>query len=350
MASPIAKSIFGTMPDGTAVELYTLTNVNGLVCKVITYGGIITELYVPDRMGRMGDVVLGFDTLEQYVKQNNPYMGAVIGRVTNRIAKGRFQIDGKAYQLPINNGVNTLHGGLKGFDKVVWKAEADESADGPSVLLTHVSPDGSEGFPGTLTTRMRYTLTNGDELRIDYEATTDKPTAVNLTNHTYFNLACNTDIQGHVLMLKARKHTPADEGQIPTGEIEDVTGGPLDFTIAKTLGRDLWKAPGGQRGYDHNFVIEGGGKDVVLAARVHEPSGGRTMEVSTDQPAIQLYTGNNLDGTTKGKKGVPYTMHAAFCLETQHYPDSVNHPNFPSTILRPGETFRSATIYRFATK
>jgi len=350
MASNIVKSTYGTTPDGTRVELFTLTNVNGLVCKAITYGAIITELHVPDRIGKLGDIVLGFDNLGQYLTQNSPYMGAVIGRIANRVGKGRFVVDGKTYTLAINNGENTLHGGLKGFDKVVWSSEEDDSADGPSVLFTYKSPDGEERFPGNLTTKVRYTLTNGDELRIDYEATTDKATPLNLTNHTYFNLACSCDIQGHMVQIKSTKHTATDAGQIPTGKIEDITGGPMDFTVAKAIGRDLWKAPGGQRGYDHNFVIEGGGRGVVLAARVLEPKSGRTMEVSTDQPAVQFYTGNNLDGTTVGKRGVAYTMHAGFCLETQHYPDSINHPDFPSTLLRPGETFHSTTIYRFATK
>jgi aldose 1-epimerase len=350
MATPITKVPFGKTPDGTVVDLYTLTNSHGLVCKVITYGAIITELLVPDRIGKMGDIVLGLDSVDAYVRGNSPYLGAVIGRVTNRIGRGRFTLDGKTYQLPVNNGKNTLHGGLKGFDKVVWSAEADDSADGPSVVFTHVSPDGAEGFPGNLTVRMRYTLTNGDELRFDYEATTDKPTAVNLTNHSYFNLACSGTIHSHVLQVKASKHTATTDDQIPTGVLESVLGGPLDFTSPKPLGKDLDAAPGGQRGYDHNYVIDGGGQNLVLAARLHEPNSGRTIEVSTDQPAVQVYTGNNLDGSVVGKRGLPLVMHGAVCLETQHFPDSVNHPHFPSTILRPGETFRSTTIYRFATK
>jgi len=348
MAATIAKSTFGTMPDGAAVELYTLTNAAGLACRAITYGAIITELHVPDRAGRLGDIVLGFDNLGQYVRENSPYMGAVIGRVANRIAGARFTVDGRAYSLAANNGRNTLHGGIRGFDKVVWQASASESPEGPSILFTHTSPDGDEGFPGTLRARMRYTLTNRNELRIDYEAQTDRATPVNLTNHSYFNLACTCDIQGHVLRLNAGSYTVPDAGGIPTGAIEAVAGGPLDFTAPKPVGRDLGSAPGGFGGFDHNFVIDGGGRSVVAAARLHEPSSGRVMEILTDQPAVQFYTGNNLDGTLLGKRGVRYTKQAALCLETQHHPDSINHPSFPTTLHRPGETFRSTTIHRFS--
>jgi aldose 1-epimerase len=348
MAASIAKSTFGTLPDGTAVELFTLSNAAGLVCRATTYGAVITELHVPDRAGRLGDIVLGFDNLGQYVRQNSPYLGAVIGRVANRIAGARFTVDGKAYRLAANNGANTLHGGIRGFDKVVWLASASESAEGPSVLFSHTSPDGDEGFPGNLRAKVRYTLTNRDELRIDYEAETDKATPVNLTNHSYFNLACTCDIQGHALRLNARTYTVPDAAGIPTGAIESVAGGPLDFTAEKPVGRDLGKAPGGFGGFDHNFVIDGGGGAIVSAARLREPASGRVMEVLTDQPAVQFYTGNNLDGTLVGKRGARYTRHAALCLETQHYPDSVNHPSFPTTLLRPGETFRSTTIHRFS--
>jgi len=348
MAASIAKSTFGTMPDGSSVELYALTNAGGLCCKAITYGAIITELHVPDRAGRLGDIVLGLDSLDSYVRQNSPYLGAVIGRVTNRIAGAAFSVDGKSYRLAANNGVNTLHGGIRGFDKVVWRAAASESAEGPSVLFSRVSPDGEEGFPGNLKVSVRYTLTNRNELRIDYEATADRATPVNLTNHSYFNLACTCDIQGHVLRLHAGAYTVPDAGGIPTGEIEAVSGGPLDFTAAKPVGRDLRRAPGGFGGYDHNLVVDGGGRGVAPAARLQEPASGRVMEILTDQPGIQLYTGNNLDGSVVGKRGVAYPMHAALCLETQHFPDSINHPAFPSTLLRPGETFRSTTIHRFS--
>jgi len=337
------------MPDGTAVDLYTLTNANGLVCKVITYGAVITELDVPDRTGRMGDVVLGFDNLRQYLTES-PCFGAVCGRVANRISKGRFAIDGKTYTLAINDAPNTLHGGIKGFDKVVWTAEAADGPDGPSVALSHVSPDGNEGFPGTLKVKVTYTLTNGNEVRIDYEATTDKTTPVNLTNHSYFNLSGKGDVLGQILQIKATKYTPTGPGLIPTGEIADVAGGPLDFTQPKPIGRDIKKLTAKPRGYDNNFVIDGGGRGVVLAARAQDPATGRAMEVSTDQPAVQLYTANSLNGKTIGKYGQAYPLHAGFCLETQHYPDSVNQPGFPSTLLHPGEVLRSTTIYRFSVK
>jgi aldose 1-epimerase len=349
MAASITKALFGNMPDGTPVDIYTLTNADGLVCKVITYGAAVTELDVPDRTGRMGDVVLGFDNLKQYLTES-PCFGSVVGRVANRIAKGTFKVDGVTYKLAINNGPNTLHGGLVGFDKLVWGAEAVDGPNGPSVVFTHVSPDGNEGFPGTLTVKMTYTLTNGNEIRFDYEATTDKATPVNLTNHSYFNLSGKGDVRDQVLQLKASKYTPGDEGLIPTGVIADVAGGPLDFTHAKPIGRDIKKVPGNTNGYDHNYVIDGGGKKLVLAAKVYDPSTGRSLEVSTDQPGVQLYTANGLNGKIVGKYGWAYTSYAGFCLETQHYPDSVNQPSFPSTLLRPGEVFRSTTIYRFAAK
>jgi aldose 1-epimerase len=337
------------MPDGAAVELYTLTNAGGLVCKVITYGAVITELDVPDRAGSLGDVVLGFDNLPQYIRES-PCFGAVIGRVANRIAKGRFVVDGNAYTLAINNPPNSIHGGLRGFDKIVWRAEASEAPDGPSIVFEHVSPDGDQGFPGALSVRMTYTLTNANELRIDYEATTDKATPVNLTNHSYFNLAGGGDVLGHMLQIKAHLYTPVDSGLIPTGALANVAGGPLDFTQAKPIGRDIQAFAETTRGYDHNFVIDGGGGGLVLAARVHEPVTGRALEVVTDQPGVQLYTSNGFNGTLVGKRGAAYPLHGAFCLETQHYPDSINKPGFPSTLLRPGETFRSTTIYRFSTK
>ena len=271
MAAGITKTTYGTTPDGGAVDLYTLTNTGGLVCRVITYGAIITELHVPDRAGKLGNIVLGFDNLGQYVSEN-PFFGCVVGRYANRIARGRFTLDGKTYALAINNGPNCLHGGLKGFDKVIWKAEAREGADGPSLVFTHVSPDGDEGFPGTLSVRMTYTLTNGNGLRIDYEATTDRTTPVNLTNHSYFNLAGGGDILGHLLEIRARKFIPADEYQIPTGVIAEVAGGPMDFTQAKPIGRDIANIPDKTGGYDHNYVIDGGGRGVVLAAIAHDPA------------------------------------------------------------------------------
>jgi aldose 1-epimerase len=336
------------MPDGTPVELYTLTNSNGLICKVMTYGAVITELHVPDREHRLGDVVLGFDSLPRYIS-DSPCFGAAVGRVANRIAMGRFSLDGKSYSLATNDPPNTLHGGVKGFDKVVWKAEAFETKDGPSVVLSHLSPDGDEGFPGALSVRVAYTLTRSNELRIEFEASTDQATPVNLTNHSYFNLACRGDIRGHVLRINARSYTPSDETLIPTGEIAPVANTPLDFTKPKPVGRDIEKVPG-LKGYDHNLVIDGGGRGLVHAARVHEPVSGRTMEVETDQPGVQLYTSNSFDGTLVGKYGAAFPLHAGLCLETQHYPDSVNKPSFPTTILRPGDTLRNTTIYRFSAK
>jgi len=349
MKASVTKSDYGQLPDGTSVEQYTLTNPHGLVCKIITYGGVITELDVPDRNGRLGDVVVGFDSLAQYVK-GHPYFGAIVGRVANRIAKGRFTLDGKTYTLAVNNGPNALHGGRRGFDKVVWNAEPLASADSAVLKLSYASPDGEEGYPGTLKVTVTYTLTDKNELRIDYEATTDKATPVNLTNHSYWNLTGGGNVFGHELMIAARNFTPTDDTLIPTGEIKPVKGTPLDFTTPKPIGKDIQQllhAP--QRGYDHNFVLDGGGKTLALAARVYEPRTGRVMEVLTDQPGVQLYTANFLDHT-RGKGGQLHQKHGAFCLETQHFPDSVNHPNFPSAILRPGEVYRTTTVHRFSVR
>jgi aldose 1-epimerase len=349
MPASISRSSYGTTPDGRAVDLYTLTNADGLVCKVINYGAIITELHVPDRSGKLGDVVLGFDNLTQYIDRN-PFFGCVVGRVANRIANGQFKLEGKTYTLPINKAPNCLHGGPRGFDKAVWNAQGAEGPGGPALVFSHVSPDGDEGFPGALTVRMTYTLTNRNELRFDYEATTDRTTPVNLTNHSYFNLACKGDVLGQTLQLRAARYTPADDTMIPTGVFAEVAGGPLDFTLAKPIGRDLNRVPGKTNGFDHNFVIDGGGRSVVPAATAHDPLSGRTMDVSTDQPGVQLYSSNDFDGTLAGKGGVIFQLHTAFCLETQHYPDSVNRREFPSTILHPGETYRSTTVYAFSTK
>lgn len=348
MGASTSKSEYGRLPDGTAVDIYTLTNSNGCVCKLITFGAAITELDVPDRSGKLDDVVLGFDNLAQYVN-NRWCFGAVCGRVANRIANGRFTIDGKTYTLSINEKPNSLMGGIVGFDRIVWNAEVMDSPAGPSVVLHHVSPDGEEGYPGTLTVRVTYTLTNRNEIEINYEATTDKATPVNLMNHSFFNLACKGDVLGHVLQLKAKRYVPTRSDLIPTGEIAEVTGGPLDFTTAKAIGKDIKMLPRDRNGYDNCFVIDGGGREPVLAARVYEPVSGRSMEVWTDQPAVQLYTSNSFDGTLVGKRNQAFPPHAGICLETQHYPDSVNEPNFPNTILRPGDIFRSTTIYRFST-
>jgi aldose 1-epimerase len=350
MPATIEKTAFGRTPEGTPVDLYLLTNAKGMKAKIIAYGAILTELHVPDRNGKLADVVLGFDDLQGYLA-GHPFFGATVGRVANRIAKGKFSLDGKEYTLAVNNGPNALHGGLKGFDKAVWKAEPVKVPDGVAVQFTHLSPDGDEGYPGKLSVTVTYTLTNENALKIDYKATTDKPTPVNLTNHSYFNLAGHQagDIMGHELMLAADEYTPADDTLIPTGEIKTVKDTPLDFTKPTAIGARIaqLKAIGG---YDHNFVLRGGGKKLALAARVYEPKSGRVMEMETTEPGVQLYTGNFLDGKAKGKGGVAYKKHAAFCLEAQHFPDSVNHPNFPSIIVRPRKTYTQTTVYRFASK
>ena len=348
MSAKITKFNFGKLPDGTAVDQYTLTGDHGAFCKIITYGGTVTELHVPDKTGQLADVVLGFDNLAGYLGPQ-PYFGAICGRYANRIAKGKFTLDGKTYSLAINNGPNALHGGLKGFDKVVWQATPGESKDGATLKLEYTSADGEEGYPGKLKVTVVYTFTDKNDLHIDYAATTDKPTAINLTNHSYFNLAGagSGDVFGHELMLTAKNFTPTDDSLIPTGEIKSVKGTPFDFTTAKPIGKDiaqLYSQP--HKGYDHNFVLDNQNKSLALAARVTEPKSGRVMEVLTTEPGVQLYTANFL-GDTKGKAGKIYKQYGAFCLETQHYPDSVNHHNFPSVILRPGAEYRTTTIYRF---
>jgi aldose 1-epimerase len=351
MKASIEKSDFGKTPEGTAVDLYTLTNANGMKAKIMTYGGIITELDVPDRDGKLGDVVLGFDDLKGYVA-GHPYFGALVGRVANRIAKGKFTLDGKEYKVAVNNGPNALHGGLKGFDKQVWKAEPIKVADGVALKLTYVSKDGEEGYPGELTSTVTYTLTNKNELKIDYKATTDKTTVLNLTNHSYFNLAGPNSgtILDHELMLAADTYTPTDDTLIPTGEIKPVKGTPLDFTKPATIGSRIGELKGEPGGYDHNFVLRAGDASPALAARVYEPKTGRIMEVFTTEPGIQFYTGNFLDGTNKGKGGVVYKKNQGFCLECQHFPDSVNQPKFPTMTLEPGKTYKQTTVYKFSTK
>lgn len=338
---------FGNMPDGRAVDLYTLTNARGLVVRVTNYGTIITELLVPDRSGVPGDVVLGFDNLEPYLA-THPYFGATVGRVANRIARGRFSLDGQVYTLAINNGPNHLHGGLNGFDKAVWQAEP---LPGPvaGVRFSHVSPDGDEGYPGRLDVTVVMTLTEAGALTLEYTATTDRPTPVNLTNHSYFNLVGRGDVLGHELQLFAGHFTPVDEHMIPTGALAPAQGTPLDFTRPTPIGARLAQLVGDRPGYDHNFAIDGGGRRMMRAARLVEPYSGRVMEVSTTEPGIQLYTGNYLDGTLTGKRGAVYREHAGLSLEAQHFPDAVNHPGFPDTILRPGQTYRQTTVYTFST-
>ncbi len=344
----LETSEFGTI-DGQPVTLFTLTNGSGAEVGIIEYGGIVVSLKVPDRDGALGDVVLGYDNLEAYIA-DTPYFGAITGRYANRIANGRFEIDGTDYELPVNNGPNSLHGGIKGFDKVVWKGTPTESGDG--VEFTYISADGEEGYPGQLDSRVTYTWTDDNELRIGYESTTDKPTVVNLTNHSYFNLkdAGASTILDHEMMISADQYTPVDATSIPTGEIAALEGTPLDFRQATPIGERIEEENeqlGFGAGYDHNYVVNREGPGLVLAATVHEPATGRTMDVLTEEPGIQFYSGNFLDGHHVGKGGVAYAHRNGFCLETQHFPDSPNQPDFPSTVLRPGETYSTTTVYKF---
>ncbi len=344
----VDKAVFGTMPDGTKIESFTITNTLGSSAKVITYGASLAELHVPDRNGKIGDVVLGFDTLDGYLGKH-PHFGGTIGRYGNRIAKGKFTLDGKEYQLALNNGPNSLHGGPTGFDKRVWKGEALEKKDGAAVRFTYLSKDGEENFPGNLTVSVTYTLTNTNELKLDYSAETDKDTVVNLTNHSYFNLAGSDDILKYVLYLNADKYTPVDATLIPTGEIASVAGTPLDFRKPIEIGAHIGEIKD-IGGYDHNFVVNGQAGTLRLAARVSDPSSGREMEVWTTEPAVQLYSSIGLNGSIVGKGGAAYPKYGAICLETQHFPDSPNRPNFPSTVLKPGTKFHSETIYKFSAK
>ncbi len=341
----IKKELFGNTGEGQGVDLYTLTNSSGMTVKITNYGGIVTSMVVPDKNGQMDDVVLGFDTLGQYLA-GHPYFGATIGRYGNRIAGGRFTLDGATYTLAKNNGENHLHGGIKGFDRVVWQAQEIQTEGGVGVKLTYLSKDGEEGYPGNLSAAVSYTLTEGNELRIDYEATVDKPSPVNLTHHSYFNLegAGAGDILGHILTIRADRFTPVDEGLIPTGELKEVENTPMDFRLPTAVGARLDQVKGG---YDHNYVLNQYDGSLRLAARVRAPQSGRVMEVLTSEPGLQFYSGNFLDGTIKGKGGKIYHKHYGFCLEAQHFPDSPNQPHFPSTILRPGQTYRQQTIYRF---
>jgi aldose 1-epimerase len=346
MKASIQRTTYGKLSDGTAVELFTLRNANGLVAKITNFGATVTELHVPDRNGNLGDVVLGFDNLAQYLG-GHPCFGCTVGRVANRIAGGRFVLDGKSYALAANDGRNHLHGGLKGFDKVLWRTTPLEGA---AVKFAYTSPDGEEGYPGALAVEVTMSLTDADELRIDYSALTDKPTPVNLTNHSYFNLAGQGDVLAHELMLAADYYTPVNSELIPTGQIRPVKGTPLDFTTPRPIGSRLSQLEGKPPGYDNNFVLNGGGKALALAARVCDPGSGRVMELSTTEPGVQLYTANYLDGSLTGKGGAVYRRYAGLCLEAQHFPDSANQPKFPSIILRPGQTYRQTTVHRFTAK
>jgi len=335
------------------VTLYKLTNSHGVEVHAMNYGGIILSIRVPDRKGQFADIVLGHDTMEGYIP-NPPYIGAIVGRYANRIANGTFTLDGKTYTLPKNDGPNTLHGGTtRTFDKVVWDGEPLKGKTG--VAFTYLSKDGEEGFPGNCKVKVTYTLTDANELIIDYQATTDKDTPINVSQHSYFNLKGegNGDILDHDIMINADRFTPVNKNLIPTGELAPVKGTPLDFTKSTRIGAridDKYEQLELAHGYDHNFVINRKGAGLVLAARVYEPTTGRVLEVSTTQPGIQFYTGNFLDGTVVGKEGHVYKRRYGFCLETQHFPDSPNHPNFPTTILRPGETFHQTTVFKFSAK
>lgn len=345
----VSRAPFGALADGKPISIYTMTNASGVEVRAITYGAIITAIRVPDRTGRFSDVALGFDSLDGYLK-DPPYFGAVVGRYGNRIAKGRFTLDGKAYQLATNNGPNHLHGGRAGFDKVVWDGAPVESAAGVGVRFTRTSPDGEEGYPGALKATVTYTLTDKNELVIDYLATSDKATPVNLTQHTYFNLAGEGDILGHQLVLNADRYTPVDDTLIPTGELASVQGTPFDFrkpvAIGARINADNQQLKNG-RGYDHNWVLNRSGAGLQHAVHVVEPKTGRTLDIATTEPGVQFYSGNFLDGTITGKGGRVYALRNGLCLETQHFPDSPNHPNFPSTILQPGATYSSRTVMTF---
>ena len=348
MKLSIEKAAYGKMPDGKQVDIYTLTNAKGMKVKLTNYGGITVSVEVPDRAGKLADVTLGYDTLDGWLT-NTSYLGATVGRYANRIAKGKFTLEGKTHTLATNNGENALHGGLKGFDKVLWDAKPVRTDSSVGVEFTYLSKDGEEGYPGNLKVKAIYCLTDDNEFKVEFSATTDKPTVVNLAHHTYWNLAgaAAGDILGHELMLAADKYTPVDAGLIPTGELKDVKGTPMDFTKATAIGARIAQVEGG---YDHNFVLRNQGGKVALAAKVVEPKSGRVMEISTDQPGVQFYSGNFLDGTVKGKGGIAYKKHYGFCLETQHYPDSPNKKDFPSVVLRPGETYKHVMIHKFSTQ
>jgi len=342
----ILRQAFGLLPDGQSVDLFVLTNSSGMRAQIMNYGATLVSLNVPDRNGNIADITLGCDSIEDYMAAS-PYFGATVGRYANRIAKGKFTLDGVDYTLATNNGENHLHGGVKGFDKVLWVSEPFKQDDQIGVKFVYFSKDGEEGYPGNLACTVTYRMTENNELHIVYEAETDKATPVNLTHHSYFNLAGQGegDILSHELMLVADKYTPVDAGLIPTGEIRDVSGTPMDFTTPHAIGERIDQVEGG---YDHNFVLMSGGGTLAFAARVYEPSTGRVMEIHTTEPGIQFYSGNFLDGTITGKAGKVYNQHYGFCLEPQHFPDSPNQPNFPSTILQPGAKYLTRTIFKFS--
>ncbi|MBX0332400.1 galactose mutarotase [Pontibacter sp. HSC-14F20] len=346
-AMEVKSEPFGTAPNGQQVQLYTLTNANGMTVKITNYGAIVTSIRTPDRAGNLGEVVLGFDRVDGYIP-NDPHLGGIVGRYANRIAKGKFILDGQSYTLATNDTPNHLHGGITGFDRVVWQAELLQNQN--AIRLTYVSKDGEEGYPGNLTVVVTYTLTGFDALKIDYEATTDKATPVNLTNHSYFNLSAGTekDILNHIVKIHADQFTATDETLIPTGELQSVKGTPYDFTTPQRVGEHIENLQG--YGYDLNYVVRNGGDKLVIAATVEDPGSGRIMTVHTTQPGIQFYTGYHLDGTLTGHNYTAYNRYAGLCLEAQHFPDSPNQESFPSSIIRPGEKYSETTIYKFGVK
>ena len=349
MAS-ITRQQFGEPQNGIAVDLFTLRNKKGVEAAICNYGGLVISLKVPNRAGRFGDVVLGYDKLADYIK-DTPYFGAMIGRYGNRIAKGKFTLDGKEYTLAVNNGPNALHGGLKGFDKMVWEPKILARSEGPSLQLRYTSKDGEEGYPGNLSVTAVYTLTDDNALKLEYTATTDKDTVINLTQHSYFNLAGKGDILNHSVMIPADKFTPVDSTLIPTGELKPVEGTPFDFRtptpIGARIGQDDEQLKFGG-GYDHNWVINKPMGKLGLMARVFEPTSGRVLEVLSTEPGLQFYTGNFLDGKLTGKGGWVYQRRNAFCMEPQHYPDSPNQPNFPSVVLKPGQVYKNTIVFKFS--
>lgn len=349
----ISHKPFGQAPDGTPVQLYTLRNSQGSEAQICNYGGIVTSLKVADKHGRFGDVVLGYDNLAGYLKAS-PHFGCLVGRYGNRIAKGRFTLNGREYKLAVNNGPNSLHGGLKGFDKVVWDATIVVGASGPALKLTYLSKDGEEGFPGNLRVTAVYSMTEDNSLRLDFTATTDADTVLNLTHHSYFNLAGHGDVLGHVVTINADKFTPVDATMIPTGELRPVKGTPLDFSAPTPIGARInsdYEQIKLGNGYDHNWVLNQAVPGVLThAATVTEPTSGRVMEVWTTEPGVQFYTGNFLDGSITGKGGWTYQARNGFCFEPQHYPDSPNQPGFPTTVLKPGEIFKNTMLYKFSVR
>lgn len=350
----VSKEAWGEV-DGKAVHRYTLTNAQGLVARITNYGAILTELHVPDREGQLADIVHGFDNLKSYV-DGHPYFGAMVGRVANRIGKGRFSIDGTTHNLARNNGENHLHGGVKGFDKVVWESTEAKGEAGPSLTLTYTSPDGEEGYPGTAKIQVIYTLTNDNQLKIDMQASSDKKTPINLAHHTYWNLKGpdGGSILDHELQINSTRYTVFDADGIPTGKISGVDGTGLDFTASHKIGKEIETFPPAEDGsnpggYDHNFVVDGTPGQLRWAATLYEPASGRTMDIESTQPGIQFYTGNYMDGSTEGK-GTRHVKHSALCLETQHFPDSVNQPKFPSCVIGPGDTYHEVMVHRFSTR